>query len=489
MPWRWEEVPVLHPTEGVGSNNIFLARPRLQSPVYLAVKKDDSNSLSGTSDPKIQTIVRGSKVLLIQVHPIYDEQVDEAEEIAKELRIPRLNRHLVMSPQMPGSVRDRVNTIATSIENGAGVPNPSWLKETLSRAHTSIILTGIAWCACHFYAFEEIVGQIQKLYANNEQMRVNIYFPMQYIDGVTNYVDHVGNRVQQLNLYEGALQKSELPYSIYANGQIRTNCADQNPVIRVFMTERLPRRVARSNFGGAASIAGDDVPDDLKPQILHAIGRGPYTCPRVDTSIWEHLDPEMARRVKSTNVMIRESLSEFDDILLAHAGAGGDIFEETGVFFSPGNFDRLMSLSAEAQLQFWQHEMAHLKMPIASEADIRNFYPLDRVQSELSKFVDDIRRSHEDNGGMAFLNSPLFQQDPMTKTYLQKLERHPQWKALVDSGLLNTRTITQVEDLNPDNYYNPVNTALRFLRATPEQREQFQSYLKQNPLTNGPTKL
>src|SRR5262249_5403053 len=77
-------------------------------------------------------------------------------------------------------------------------------------------------------------------------------------------------------------------------------------------------------------------------------------------------------------------LSHLDDALLAHAGAGGEIFDpaQKAVYFSPRRFEFIARLSPAAQVEFWQHALPHLDQPRTTASALLNRFPPRLVRGE-----------------------------------------------------------------------------------------------------------
>jgi len=90
---------------------------------------------------------------------------------------------------------------------------------------------------------------------------------------------------------------------------------------------------------------------------------------------------------EGAEVFVIPGLSQFDDILVAHPGRGGEAFNHTKkrIYISTARVETVRALSPNARAQFWQHESGHLTMEHgASEEAVQARYPTDLVLSEVA---------------------------------------------------------------------------------------------------------
>ncbi len=97
------------------------------------------------------------------------------------------------------------------------------------------------------------------------------------------------------------------------------------------------------------------------------------------------LDPDGIAERNRVTIYEMPRLREFDDVLVAHPGRGGETYSHSlkQVYLSPKRVKFIRSLSREAKKQFWEHEiLGHLVKFVrgASEEGIQARYPINLVR-------------------------------------------------------------------------------------------------------------
>jgi len=189
----------------------------------------------------VQRINPRSKVFAVYVHPVNEDDVDTVQEFKRRLHLGKGTIFTVVSPYMNGSTQDRVKRISLAHEDGAGIPDSEWIQKILRRGKDlTLILAGSAWCACHFYSFQDIINKFAEIHKADPAVHIKIFFPRRYIEGMDTFVPHVGSFDQQISMYKAAVENAGLKYSFYVNGQVLTNCQGRNPAVQVVLVDDVP---------------------------------------------------------------------------------------------------------------------------------------------------------------------------------------------------------------------------------------------------------
>jgi hypothetical protein len=139
-------------------------------------------------------------------------------------------------------------------------------------------------------------------------------------------------------------------------------------------------------------------------EILNSVAFDPKSEPVIlDVDEIKLHNPELAKRILSVHFYEDKRLAALDDVLLSHAGIGGEIFRSAdpkdadykAVYMSPAGKRLLEGLSPQAKIQYYKHEIeGHLDHPDWDEEQVLNRFPLDRVFLEAAYVLVD--HAHSD---------------------------------------------------------------------------------------------